>query len=323
MKVLSLYCGAGGIDEGLRQIGIKTTLAVDSERDCIETIKLNHDCETICSKVEDTESTLDNFDIVVGGPPCPEFSRAKSNRSLDPIEVNRFWSIVDRLKPKYYLMENVQDVIKVCNRKNYLINCADYGVPQTRIRRIFTNLPLPRHTHSKTISYTLDGHTIKKWTSVKDALELDNGVIQDRKTVFKEEKYREYNIDKPSNTIVSDARQWYIAPTGFAAKNKKEISRRIEQPIITIVNANEYVITNHKVMSQKYIQYRKEENTAKLNERKLTNKELAILQGFPKDYKFYGGKSSMRKQIGNAVPPQPIKAFFGQIPLLYNSVNKS
>lgn len=296
MKVLSLYCGAGGIDEGLRQIGIKTTLAVDSERDCIETIKLNHDCETICSKVEDTESTLDNFDIVVGGPPCPEFSRAKTNRSLNPVEVNRFWSIVDKIKPKYYLMENVQDVIKVCNRKNYLINCANYGVPQTRIRRIFTNLPLPREPHSRTCSYDLAGNIIKKWVSVKDVLGLD----------------------------VSDARQWYISPTGFSSKNKQEISRRIEEPIQTIVNANEYVLTTHKVMSQKYIKYRKETNTTKQNERKLSNKELSILQGFPESYKFHGSKSSIRKQIGNAVPPPITKAFFEQIrvkePLLHNSV---
>src|SRR3989304_7126520 len=172
MRVLSLYCGAGGIDEGLKQAGIKTSLAIDCERDCIETIKLNHECETIISKIEDVESSLDNFDIIVGGPPCPEFSRAKVSRTLDPTEVNRFWSIVEKIKPKYFLMENVQDVIKVCNKKNYLINCADYGVPQTRLRRIFTNLPLPRQTHAKTTSYTLAGDIIKKWPSVKDTLGL-------------------------------------------------------------------------------------------------------------------------------------------------------
>ena len=312
MKVLSLYCGAGGIDEGLKQAGLKTSLAIDCERDCIETMKLNHECETIISKIEDVESSIDNFDVIVGGPPCPEFSRAKTSRTLDPTEVNRFWAIIEKIKPKYFLMENVQDVVKVCNRKNYLINCADYGVPQTRLRRIFTNLPLPRQTYAKTICYTLAGDIIKKWLSVKDVLGLD-GIIEDRKTVFGENNYRQYDTDKPSNTIVSDARQWYVAPTGFSAKNKKEISRKIESPIMTIVNANEYVLTNHRVMSQKYIQYRKEANTSKLYEHKLTNKELSLLQGFPDTYRFFGNKSSVRKQIGNAVPPQPIKAFFEQI----------
>ena len=47
--------------------------------------------------------------------------------------------------------------------------------------------------------------------------------------------------------------------------------------------------------------------------RKLTNDELQILQGFPKDYKFSGTKTSVRSQIGNAVPSQPIQAIFEQI----------
>jgi len=41
LRVLSLYCGAGGIDEGLKQAGIKTTLAIDMEKDCIKTVELS------------------------------------------------------------------------------------------------------------------------------------------------------------------------------------------------------------------------------------------------------------------------------------------
>jgi len=314
MKVLSLYCGAGGIDEGLKQAGIKTTLAIDCEKDCIETMKLNHDCETIVGKVEDYIESFNDFDIIVGGPPCPEFSRAKTNRSLDPKEINIFWFTVDKLEPKYHLMENVQDVIKVCNRKNYLVNCADYGIPQTRIRRIFTNLPEAIKTHSKTPSYTLDGSNLKKWVSVKEALNL-YGILQDRKTVFGEAGFREYDMNKPSNTIVSDARQWYVSNCGHSKQNRDKITRSVYEPSDTIICRDDLRITDYEIYSQKKIKYRKEVNGFA---RKLTNEELAILQGFPKDYEFYGNKSSVRKQIGNALPPGVIKVFFEQIMSFYS-----
>jgi DNA (cytosine-5)-methyltransferase 1 len=319
MKVLSLYCGAGGIDEGLKQSGILTTIAIDLNKDACETFKINHpNAEVICGKVGDYKESFSNCEIIVGGPPCPEFSRANAGRTYDTCEVNNFWSIVENNKPKYYLMENVQDVIKVLKRPNHLINCADYGTPQTRTRRFFTNLPLPKPTHAKTPSSDLLGGRLEKWVSVKDALGLD-GIIEDRKTTFGEKykkeagKFRQYSTERPSNTIVTDSRQWYISPTGFKKKNQKEISRKIEEPSMTIVNANEYVLTDHKVMSEKYIAYRKTENITSTHERKLTNEELMILQGFSSDYVFYGSKSSVKEQIGNAVPRQPIIAIFKQI----------
>ena len=202
-------------------------------------------------------------------------------------------------------MENVQDLAKVHKHRNFLVNCADYGVPQTRIRRIFTNLPLPKRTHTKTPSNTLFEEPLKKWVSVKDALGLD-GFLQDRKTSFGESEWREYSTDRPSPTIVTDARLWHVSPTGFSEKNKKQISRTIDEPIMTIVNGNDYQFTDKAVMSTKYHQY---ENSYSVI-RKLTNIELAILQGFRINFQFYGGKTSVKKQIGNALPATISKSFF-------------
>lgn len=255
MRVLSLFCGAGGIDQGLKECGIKTTTAIDFNADCCSTFKLNHaDTEVLCGSVEDYASTFSNYDIIVGGPPCQPFSRAKLERSLDPKHVNLFWQIVDELKPKYFLMENVKDVNKVCARPSKLINCADYGTPQNRQRRIFTNLSMPEKTHTKPVS-------------IKDAIGFD-GLVQDRKTTFGEKyrtdngHWRERSSERPCFTIVTDYRVWLI---------KDGI------------------------------------------ERKATEQEVAVLQGFPKDYKFYGNKKSIKMQIGNAVPSQPVKEIFSQI----------
>ena len=95
MRILSLYCGAGGIDEGLRQAGLTTTMAIDNNPICCKTMRLNHpDTEVICDAIAALEGSLGKYDMVVGGPPCPESSTANTGHSNDASEVNRFWRIV-------------------------------------------------------------------------------------------------------------------------------------------------------------------------------------------------------------------------------------
>jgi len=150
-KILSLCCGAGGLDQGLKEAGLETTLAVDYDpkrpkysRDCLETIKLNHpNTETLWGNILEHEDSFGKQDIVVGGVPCPEFSNAKLDKTYDDTLVKCFWRIVEKTHAKYWLLENVPGIIKVCKLRNFLINCADYGTPQKRIRRFYTNLPRP------------------------------------------------------------------------------------------------------------------------------------------------------------------------------------
>lgn len=325
LTAVSLYSGAGGIDEGLKQARVKTIFAIDNGIAECDTLKENFpDCEVICARVDKHLLTLPKADIVVGGPPCPEFSRAKMGRTFDMCEVDNFWKAVDLIKPKWYLMENVQDIKKKLIKHNFKINMADYGVPQTRIRRFFTNLPLPPPTHAENPQLNLLGQQLKKWVSVKDALGLD-GMIQDRKTTF-QDGFRDYPIDKPSFTPNFD--QDFVKLT-------------IDNPSMTVMASEEMQLTNYKIYSTKYL---KEKNPTiykkhPLNTlgkpasticakdrgtqgdgmisngehaRKLTLGEIAILQGFPETYKFCGNKGEVRRQIGNAVPPPVIKAFFTQ-----------
>ena len=342
MKVLSLYSGADNLGDGVIQAGHEVKLAIEMNNDCCRTIKLNHpDTEVINGKVSDHLESLGRFDCVIGGPPCPEFSRAKSDRTFDLCEVNNFIRAREITKAEFHLMENVQDLYKVHKERNFLVNCADYGVPQTRIRRIFTNLPLPKQTHSKTPSEDLFGNQVKKWVSVKDALGLGVGLIEDRKSTFGEAKTREYDVDRPMHSLLVDSRDWFISNSGHSTQNREDITRSIDEPADTIVCASSVQISNYPIKSIKKIR-----NKVILNKhppsmldgtavtittkdrgwngdsivsdgksaRKLTNEELAILQGFRTDFKFYGGKTSVRKQIGNALPAAISKAFFS-VPL--------
>ncbi len=250
MKCVSLYSGADNLGDGFIQAGHQIILCVENNKDCCETIKLNHpDIEVINGLVSEHLESLPNADCVIGGPPCPEFSRAKSNRTFDLCEVNNFRKAVEICKAKHHFMENVQDLYKVHKQRNFLVNCADYGVPQTRIRRIFTDLPLPKSTHSEFPSDDLFGNKLKKWISVREALNLD-GIIQDRKTTFGK-SFREYKTDKPSNTIVTDSRDFFISNSGHNTQNREYITRSIDKPADTIVCASTVQLTTYQIKSVK------------------------------------------------------------------------
>lgn len=311
LTAISLYSGADNLGDGFIQAGGKIKLCIEKDKDCCETIKLNHpNIEVINGLVSEHLSSLPKADCVIGGPPCPEFSRANINRTMDLCEVNNFREAVKIIKAKHHFMENVQDLFKVHKKRNFLVNCADYGVPQTRIRRIFTDLDLPKPTHSQYPTNTLFETPMKKWVSTGEALGLSG--------------------------------LHYISNSGHNTQNREEITRGIDEPADTITVASTMQLTNYKIKSIKKIRNRvflKKHPPSELskpavtiktrdrgehgdsiisdgeNFRKITNEELAVLQGFRKDFKFYGGKTSVRKQIGNALPSVISKAFFEQITL--------
>ena len=350
ITAVSLYSGGGGLDRGAVQTGkIKVLVAVDYGKAECDTLRENFpETEVIHGRVRDNLGSLPKVDLVFGGPPCPEFSRANTKRSFDMCEVNLFWDCVEKLGAKWYLMENVQDIKKKLIKSNFLINAADYGVPQTRLRRIFTNLPLPAPTHAEKPQENLFGMTLKKWVSVREALNLDDDfILEDRKNVFGEypgpensAEFRKYDIDKPAKTVTTDARL-FISKTGFKTCNQKEITRSIDEPAPTVMASEPMQLTNYKIYSLKYLKdknptwFEKHPPTeldkpsstilAKTrstpNEfvtdgkwaRKLTLEEYAVLQGFPKEHVFCGNREERKRQIGNAVPPPVAKAFFNQV----------
>lgn len=307
LKAVSLYSGADNLGDGLFQAGHEVIMAVEYypkhpafSKDACATIKENHpDTEVICKPVSDVLSTLPKCDILIGGPPCPEFSRANPDRKYDLCEVNNFNKAREITGAKHHIMENVQDINKVYKERNFLINSADYGVPQTRIRRIFTDLELPLPSHAEHPSDRLFGDPLKKWISVKEALNLD-GVIEDRSNTFKEESYRQYSTDTPSHTITCDVRDWYISSSGFKSGRDVGTTKKIDEPCYTVTCADDIILSNYT---------NKQRFNDDKQQRKLTNEELAIIQGFRKDFKFVGTKTNIKRMIGNAVPSQISKAF--------------
>jgi len=184
---VDLFCGCGGIAEGLRLAGYNIRAGVDVEPKYIATFQHNFpNSRAITKSLLDIEpgefaQTLDlepeQLSILVGGPPCQGFSKnvPRKYRYLeDPrnLLVKRYLDYVEFLRPEIVLMENVaemkngfegqytDEVLERLYAAGYtvthcVLNAADYGVPQRRRRAFFMGnraglaFEIPRSTHSR------------------------------------------------------------------------------------------------------------------------------------------------------------------------------
>lgn len=162
LKMIDLFCGAGGLSLGFSQEGFITSLANDIQDCCVDTYAHNHP-ETprdhivlgdIKDVVKNLEKLLDgrSVDIVVGGPPCQGFSMANRQRLIDDPRnylYKSYVEVVKKVRPKFFVMENVKGMLSVAEQVKedfrnigysvgcHVLNAKNYGVPQNRERLIY------------------------------------------------------------------------------------------------------------------------------------------------------------------------------------------
>ena len=162
LKMVDLFCGAGGLSLGFTQEGFISVLANDIEECCVNTYAHNHP-ETPRSRIVkgDINELINNIDsflgsekvsIIVGGPPCQGFSMANRQRLIDDPRNHLYRSyveVVNKVQPPFFVMENVKGMLGVAGqviedfeRIGYsvsarVLNAKDFGVPQNRERLIY------------------------------------------------------------------------------------------------------------------------------------------------------------------------------------------
>lgn len=292
MKVVSLFSGAGGLDLGFVMAGHEIIWANDLYEDAVETYRHNIGDHIVCediSKID--ENDIPDCDIVIGGFPCQGFSVANTKRHEDD-ERNELYKqlvrVIKAKKPKFFLAENVKGLTNLAKGKVFemiledfesmgyvvkhrILNAADYGVPQTRQRVIIIGVrndidfeyEYPEPTHDK------DGKGgLPKWVSVGEAM----SVIADP--------------DQPNNLPNHEYSKYKLNFNGYLGHRQLDPDK--PAPTVTARGDNKggVVILPHPNGT-----------------RRMSCRELAAVQSFPLDYEFSGNRSSVYRQIGNAVPP--------------------
>ncbi len=292
MKVISLFSGAGGLDLGFIKAGHEIVWANDLYEDAVETYRNNIGNHILCKDIFLVDpDDIPNCDIVIGGFPCQGFSVANTKRNVAD-ERNKLYRqllrIIEAKSPKFFLAENVKgimslgkgEVLKLIVRdftdagytvQARVLNAADYGVPQLR-QRVFIvgvrndidfEFDYPEPTHS---SAGTDG--LSKWVSVGTALK----------------KFPD--PDGPHNIPNHKYSKYKLRFNGYLGH--RMINPDTPAPTVTARGDDKggVVVLHHPN-----------------NQRRMSCRELATVQSFPKDYVFYGNRSSVYRQIGNAVPP--------------------
>jgi DNA (cytosine-5)-methyltransferase 1 len=295
-KVYSIFSGCGGMDYGFHH-GKKYSMAdvVENDKDSMLTYNWNYKSFRVPKSVTECSWKKDSNSILVGGPPCQDFTQTNNNRKgidggLGSL-VLEYIRAVDEIRPKVFLFENVVGFSTMNKRKPYrkfifdmeelgyiclpkIINYADFGVPQLR-RRIFVvgsaegKFKFPRKNTKIHKTCKEAFKSLPPWNNEKRKI---GGLVIKRINSI---PAGGNNDDAPKHLQVRQYRNYTY--------------RRVhpDKPSKTIIGRG-------GGGSEEY-HY--------LEPRPLTNRERARLQGFPDDYIFHGSYSSVRSQICNAVPP--------------------
>jgi len=216
---IDLYSGVGGMSLGFEQAGFNIATAVDVDPIHIATHTENFpNCVGITADLAGvtgaeilTLAKLEGKEIsvVFGGPPCGGFSIIGKRRYDDPRNqlLCHFARIVDELKPKYFVVENVRgllidpmtqlanEFIEEVDRVGYsvvspirILDASDFGVPQRR-QRIFIlgyrkNLPSPKYPLTDIENDCSQMQEISVWDAISDMPNIDDFEELERNDVF-------------------------------------------------------------------------------------------------------------------------------------------
>lgn len=306
MKIVSLFAGCGGLDLGLINSGHKIVYASDIDYDCKLTYEYNIGKHFHLEDVYNLNSSnLPKFDLLAGGFPCQGFSVANMYRSAQDERNNLYTQIVrilEETNPTFFLLENVPGILslekgKVVEQiekeiseigvskgyegyevKKFLLNAADFGVPQTRKRVIFFG-----------VSKSIDKVLIDKIFSVFPPKPTHTNNLNNCLIPHKTLKQTINDLPEP-NTLKAKKYFNHVGTNHKVKINGYMGNRALDwnKPSPTIVGrgggTGGPVIAVHPNLNRRF-----------------TVRETARIQSFPDEFVFFGSVSSQYRQIGNAV----------------------
>ena len=335
-KILSTFTGAGGLDIGFHggfrfldkyysELPFKTVVASDINLDACHTLSADNkyfkDTDVICADITkyDYKQIKGNFDVLLGGFPCVTFSVVGKQAGITDNKNGQLYEsyakYVEHFRPKVFLAENVKGIlsankgeaVKIIKQrfeiqgyklKVFLVNFADFGVPQLRQRVLFIGVRDDIKTEFIPPEYTnLNNHV-----TVQEAFK---GITKDMPN------------NELLNTTARTTAMLKLIPPGGNYKDLIGTPYQIKGLMSNIyrrLKADEPSYTMIASGGGGTWTYHYDEP------RPLTNRERARIQTFPDDLVFKGTTTEVRRQIGNAVPAVGIYHFACRIADVLNGI---
>ena len=328
ISAVDLFCGIGGLSYGFQKAGIDVKAGIDFDSTCKYAFESNCNATFIHQDItkvkrEDIEEFYGENDIrvLVGCAPCQPFSTYTLNGDKQKDQrwqlLYEFARLIKEIQPEIVSMENVpnllnfkkepvfENFVKELKKDGYfvwhkIVYSPDYGIPQKRKRLV---LLASRKGEIKLIEPT---HTIEEYITVKDAIghleKINSGEVSKKDFIHKASKLSEKNLkrirqSKQGGSWSKDWDESLKLDCHKSDKGKSYVSvygrMKWDEPSPTMTTFCTGIGNGrfgHPVQ-----------------DRAISLREAAILQTFPKSYKFSNSAETLRfgqvsRQIGNAVP---------------------
>ncbi|MBD8877659.1 DNA cytosine methyltransferase [Roseibium polysiphoniae] len=320
MKAVELFCGAGGMTEGLKQAGWDILFGYDNWGPALKIYKANHpktvfrghprsrystkvDANVDLADVLKIAYDLEDYDldVICGGPPCQDYSTAGSRKEGDKARMTvAFASAIVTRRPEWFFMENVeraqtsktyQKARGIFKRAGYglteeVVDASYYGVPQSRKRLIVVGRLGERDGF---LTSAIKKARSERPMTLRDAFGTSIGV-------------------HPGDGFPEDARAIRIS-------RRRRTTLSIDEPCLTIVSTASAPRAGEQELHAPKGPNGKADYADPAAIPFLTFQEMALIQGFPINYDWSGvaeGKHAGGLAVANAVPP-PLAAALGRV----------
>lgn len=345
INAIDLFCGAGGLSCGLHNAGINVPLGVEINQIAANTYEYNLPGHIIVDDIRNITAntilqhlgiTVGNLFLLAGCPPCQTFSSLQKDNVENDERNNLIFEyvrLVEEIQPLFIQLENVPGLKNGRGRNIFhqattelsqeyelafdVLNCADYGIPQTRKRLVLhgirrdaynllraadntfaISLPHATHTHTPVINSNL-----LPWLTAQSAFDNLPPVNAGEPAPIGYPNH-ETNGLAPINL----QRIEYIRTHGGSRTClPPELQLPCHQKgkigftdVYGIIDPNLPAPT----MTGGCITYSKGRYGHPYQNRAITVREAARLQSFPDNYVFLGTRGQTALQVGNAVPPK-------------------
>jgi DNA (cytosine-5)-methyltransferase 1 len=319
IPIVSLFCGAGGLDLGFRDEGFTAVLALDSNQATVETYNAN---DAAARAVQCDIRRLAGEELLallrtrapgvrprglIGGPPCQSFSignvrkRRSDRRGALGIHYARLLEVLNRaFDLDFFVFENVTGLKNPKHRRQYRrilsalgkagfnvftgqLDASAFGVPQRRHRLLLVGINRRRFPW---VQYEFPCGGAQRPLTVRDV------IANLPEPVFFERGLKAEAIPFHPNHWAMNPRSPKFASGETVSNGDGRSFLRLEwdRPSRTVAYGNREVHVHPG------------------GHRRLSVLEAMLLQGFPSDYKFRGTLSDQISQVSNAVPPPLARA---------------
>lgn len=292
-KYIDLFAGMGGIRIPFQELGGECVFTSEWDKAAQQTYFANFGEIPHGDITQIDPHTIPDHDILLGGFPCQAFSVGGKRLGFQDTRGTLFFNVAEILEakqPQAFLLENVKNLKSHDGGQTYaviertlqdlgynvhtkVLNALDYGLPQKRERTIIVGFK-----EDVPFEFPAPFGPPPHLSSILEAEADNDPSLQASEYIIKKRLDR---LEADGKTIPHGDTMWHENKAGNISMLPYSVALR------TSASYN-YILVNGK--------------------RRPSDRELLRLQGFPEDYKVVVSRSEHKRQTGNSVPVNMIRA---------------